>query len=285
MKKDIYKAVTDQILTALDAGVVPWQLPWVKRADIPRNLLTKKEYSGTNIMMLALTQFRKGYATSAWGTFKQIQVAGGKVRKGEKSPAFVIFWQVKDRECKETGKVTSVPFLRRSAVFNLEQADWPDGEPDVGQNLPAFEHSALHRCELAVDRWEGKPKIRHGFNQAVYRIKTDSVEMPDLSAFHSVEGYYSTLFHELVHSTGAASRLGRAEVCQRSSLDDEAYAREELVAEFGAAFICAALGVEPDANSSPAYIAHWRQYLTAHPQAVVQAAGRAQAAADLILKG
>lgn len=270
-KKSVYEIVTERILDALAKGVVPWRRPW--QTDMPRNLVSGREYRGVNVLLLSC----QGFASPCWLTFKQAKALGGSVKKGEKGTP-VIFWRVYDGE-DENGKSKKRFVLRYFTVFNVEQCE--------GLDLPAAESrrevSPIAECEWIVAAYKEPPAIRHAGQQACYSPSRDEVRMPAREAFGSDEEYYSTLFHELTHSTGHTSRLARKGVTDPTRFGSHDYSFEELVAECGAAFLAARAGIAPKTiDNSAAYIASWTKRLTSEPRWIVDAAAQAAKAADRI---
>ncbi len=276
----VYAIVTERIIKALESGVVPWRRSWRTGVGIgegsPVSLSTGKAYRGVNSLMLSSPV--SGHSSPYWGTFRQIQERGGMVRKGEKaSPC--IFWKL--NKVKENGKEKTVPFLLYYSVFNAEQCD--------GLELPKpkalREFVPIDECERVVSDYcarSGVTIAENGNGRAFYRPATDSVHMPVKGAFVSDEAWYSVLTHELAHSTGHPKRLSRD---MSGGMGSKAYAREELVAEIGSAFLCAELGIDTPAiqENEAAYLQGWISCLKNDDRAIVVAAGGAQRAADLIL--
>lgn len=319
MSKDIYQEVTDAISAKLAAGVVPWREPFpgYGRAKLPRNYNSDRPYRGINVFLLAFS----GYSSPYWLTFdgakqaayeqaertagrtpkklskdelKALGAKVGGVRKGEKS-TLVIFWKIIRVDAKgeqlayadRDGKVR-LPMLRYFRVFNVEQCDGIDPTRGAGQTPeadtapfdPIAEVEAIVRGYF--DR-PGAPRFTNGGNVAFYAPPTDEVRVPEPERFVQREDYYATTFHEMTHSTGHADRLARKGIAKvaRSS---EVYADEELVAEMGAAMLCGVAGIAPAVlENAAAYIDHWRRKISEDPKLVVNAAARAQKAADYIL--
>jgi len=303
-KLDIYQTVTDRILEALDNGTVPWRQP-IKRSPgsggdgLPKSLNTKKPYRGINIFLLAMTSWAMGYESDYWLTYRQAKQQGGQVRKGEKS-SLVVFWKRYTKEDPETGKDKIIPVIRHYNVFNVEQCEGIDApnaaprppesesEEDTEPFEPIGEAEHIFNGYATGSSREtsegGGPEIQHGGRQACYLPSADRVRIAEPVHFESVEGYYATLFHELVHSTGHSSRLDRGLDTKLAPFGSADYSKEELVAEMGAAFLAAHAGISPQTiEQSAAYIDNWRKRLRGDNKLVVQAAGVAQRASDLIL--
>jgi len=288
-KSDIYERVTDRIVAGLEDALERrnaghgYKLPWTMTAagGEPRSL-HGKSYRGINWALLKM--LATVYPSQLFGTYHGWQERGGQVRKGEKGIP-VVFWKWLKVADKDTGEDTEIPFARGFTVFGAEQVDGFDLDaymkrqaealPDVAERIEAAE-----RAFAGYQDREGLP-VRHGGNRAFYSPGADVVQMPAREAFRSSEGYYSTLAHELTHSTGHQRRLSRQ---YGKRFGDHAYAVEELVAELGAAMLCGSLGIEAEPREDHAdYIASWLRVLKDDKRAVVSAAAHAQKAADLVL--
>lgn len=268
----VYGYVTERIIAQLQAGTVPWKQPWFGSALAPRNLVSKKPYRGINVLLLG------GYSTPWFVSPKQCKERGGHIRPKEKANIAVFFKMLPSRDIDaKTGQPKTFPLLRYYSVFNVTQCEglsYP--QPETNPNpVPPIE-----RCETIWTNWADRPAVSTG-NKACYGLMSDSITMPDRQQFINPEAYYATLFHEGVHATGHKSRLARD---MDGSFGSGSYAREELVAEIGAAMICGTAGIETKTiDNSAAYIASWLTRLQNDDKLVVQAAGKAQAAADYIL--
>jgi antirestriction protein ArdC len=274
---NVYEIVTQQVLQQLEAGVAPWRKPW--RTDVPCNLITGREYRGINPFLLA----PQGYGSRYWLTFKQAAKLGGHVRKGEHS-SIVTFWNVgQEKLIRDANGIErrSRPFLLRFyRVFNLEQTEGIAEKLGLGKASPRV--PSLDDCEAIVSAMPNPPK-REQSDRAWYRPSIDSVGMPSRSLFNSSEEFYSTLFHELTHSTGHASRVGREGIEQLNAFGTESYSKEELVAEMGAAMLCGVTGIVPRTiENSAAYLKTWIERLRGDSKLIVSAASQAQKAADYI---
>lgn len=267
---NVYEVITDRILTMLKDGVVPWRQPWVA-ASAPKNLVSKKEYRGVNVLLLGTQNYTSPY----WCTYKQCTEKGGQVRKGEKSTP-VVFWKITDK--KDNPKEKSF-ILRYYNVFNVGQCD--------GLEVPAEESrkvvEPIQACEDLVKLYKTIPKVEHGGSRAYYNPSFDYIGMPTMADFHSAEEYYSTFFHELVHSTGHKDRLDREGITNPIRFGSHDYSFEELVAECGAAFLCGRAGiVNRTLDNSAAYIASWVSKLKSEPRWIVEASSKAAKAVDYI---
>jgi antirestriction protein ArdC len=276
----VYQIVTEQILRQLESGVVPWRKPW--RAELPCNLVSGKEYRGINPFLLA----SQGYGSRYWLTFNQAAKLGGHVRKGEKS-SIVTFWNIgEEKTVRDAGgnERTSKPFLLRFyRVFNLEQTEGIADKLGLGKATPRV--PSIEQCEAIVKGMPNPPAIQQDA-RAWYRPSTDTVGLPSISLFNSPEEYYSTLYHELTHSTGHGSRVGREGIEDIAAFGSESYSKEELIAEMGAAMLCGVTGMSPATiPNSAAYIQGWMNRLRGDSKLLVSAASQAQKAADYIQGG
>lgn len=274
---NVYEIIAEKIIQQLENGVAPWRRPWTSKA--PANLVSQREYRGLNVLSLA----SQGYPSRFWLTFNQANKLGGKIQRGQKG-SLVVYWNIgEEREVvkPDGSSKKQTPFLLRySTVFNLTQTE--------GIDIPARlldeqrENNPIADCEAIVDGMPNRPAFEQS-DKAWYRPSTDSVGMPARSLFHSSEVFYSTLFHELTHSTGHKSRVGREGIEQLNTFGSESYSREELVAEMGAAMLCGVTGISPPTlENSAAYLKTWIARLKSDSKLIVQAASAAQKAADYI---
>lgn len=275
---NVFQIVTDRIIAELEKGIIPWERPWTGVRDGAYSRATGRPYS-------LLNQFLLG-KPGEWMTYKQAQEAGGQVRKGEKG-SVVVFWKVdaKAEKDADTGelKTRQFPILRYYTVFHVDQCNGLEPkyrEPVFTPLDPIAEAEAVlsaysTRCHVPIIHEKG--------NRAFYRPSTDEVHLPLREQFKQAAEYYSTAFHESVHSTGHKSRLNRLD--ETAHFGSEVYSKEELVAEMGAACILHTLGIETDSSfrNSTAYIQNWLHVLKDDPRMVVLAAGRAEKAVKLIL--
>lgn len=283
-RSDVYEAITDQVIAAIEAGAGQWQMPWHRSGvSRPLNAHTKKPYRGVNVVALWAAAEACHYGSGFWGTYKQWLELQAQVRKGERA-SLIVFWKEFEGEVenKETGerKPKKTLFARASWVFNADQVDgWtPPAAPE--RNLvQVLDQAEAFTVATGAD-------VRHGGERAFYRRSADCLQMPDRERFTGsetstpTETYYATLLHELTHWTGHERRLDRD---LSGRFGKEAYAVEELVAELGAAFLCADLSItntpRPD---HAAYIAHWLEVLRQDKRAIFTAARKAAQASDFL---
>ncbi|MBL6938281.1 MAG: DUF1738 domain-containing protein [Alphaproteobacteria bacterium] len=279
-RRDVYCAITEKIVAAVEAGEGEYRMPWHSRdrpAMLPTNALTLAEYRGVNVVSLWTGAFTKGYQSGFWASYKQWQEMGAQVRQGERGTTIIFYKELApSSEAEDDRRFVA----KASHVFNAAQvSSW---QPELP--LPVSEHVVDKTVEAFVAATQAR--VRHGFSMARYRRDLDDIEMPSPSWFTGGNGstasqaYYAVLLHELTHWSGASHRLDR-QFGQR--FGDDAYAMEELTAELGAAFLCAALGIanEPRPDHA-AYLRNWLQVLQNDNRAIFTAASRAQQAAEYL---
>lgn len=286
MNSDIYQRVTDQIVAELEKGVRPWLKPW--NAGHAAGRITRPlrangiPYRGINVLILWGAATAQGFTAPLWLTYKQAQELGAQVRKGEKGSLVVYANKItRTEQDEQTGEdlERQIPFLKGYTVFNAEQVD---GLPAHFYAVQAPTLDPVARIERAEAFFAATgATIREGGNQAYYTAAGDHVQMPPFVAFNEPEAYYATLAHELTHWTKHPKRLDRD--FGRKRWGDEGYAMEELVAELGAAFVCADLQLTPQPRQEHAsYIASWLKALKDDRRAIFAAAAHAQRAADYL---
>ena len=282
MKTDIYQTVTNAIIEALESSPPGrYQLPWHHVTTLPQNARTQNLYNGVNIPLLWAHQYKYGYTSGLWATYKQWQELGAQVKKGAKGTP-IVFWKAVEIEpATDNAEAETRMFARWSRVFNADQVDGfsppPPPQPEAIQTIAA--------ADRLVDA--SGADIRHGTGGAYYNPLEDYIRLPAPESFKAANGssatggYYSTLFHELTHWTGAKHRLDRD---MGTTFGKQDYAFEELVAELGAAFLCARTGVQNAAREDHAlYIRHWLQALKNDKRFIFAASAQAQKATDYLL--
>lgn len=285
-RKDIYQRVTDSIVAELEKGVRPWLKPW--NAEHAAGRITRPlrangiPYRGINVLMLWASATERGYSAPLWLTYKQAQELGAQVRKGEKGSLVVYADTITRTEQDETtgeDLEREIPFMKGYTVFNAEQVD---GLPAHFYAVQAAALDPVQRIERAEAFCASVgANISEGGDRAYYRMADDHVQMPPFVTFREPEAFYATLAHELCHWTKHPKRLDRD--FGRKRFGDEGYAVEELVAELGAAFVCADLALTPEPRAEhAAYIASWLKALKEDKRAIFAAAAHAQRAADYL---
>ena len=270
---DIYSEITNRIIAEMENGIIPWQKPWVASGSCI-SYATGKPYSLLNQMLLG----RAG----EYATFKQIQQAGARVRKGEKAH-MVVFWKWLEQKDEETGETKEVPFLRYYNVFHIDQCEGLRAKHTKPLPNTAYSNENADRIIADYIAREGVHLNHEEGDRAFYRPSTDSITLPHMAQFAATAEYYSTAFHELTHSTGHAKRLNRLE--KTAFFGSETYSKEELIAEIGAAALVNASGLETSGSfrNSTAYIQNWLSVLRNDKRFIVSATGKAEKAVQLIL--
>ena len=291
----VYERVTARVTELLSQGVVPWQKPWHAKVGPPRNGVSGRYYRGLNVFMLS----HAGFESPWWFSPKQVSDLGGHIVKGEKV-SWAHFWkpwvpksdpaEPLEVEADEAEISTRRPLLivRAYRVVNLDQIAGPGADKFREKHPlvsgPVNDNDPIAACDEIVANMPQRPGIRYGGDKAFFRPWTDTVHMPKRDTFKSSESFYSVLFHELSHSTGHEDRLNRNSLTDGTPFGSPTYSREELVAEMGAAFLCATAGIDdPTIQNSAAYIHHWLKFLKSDPKALVIAGAQAQKASDFIL--
>jgi antirestriction protein ArdC len=278
MKRDLYSEVSARIIAELQKGAAPWIKTWsaTPGANTPCNALTNRPYSGCNVILLWMA--RAGYRTPRFLTFRQALELGGHVRKGERGTKVYFVKQLEIKEDADDNSPTRlVPMLREYTVFNVDQCD---GLPDsVSTGRPMRVRNPDTRDDLADQflRSTGAD-IREGHGEAYYVPSRDFISMPAFEAFKAADHFYRTVFHELTHWSGHKSRLDRN---LKNRFGSRNYAVEELIAELGAAFLCAEFGFDGDVRNA-GYIASWIELLKADKRAFFTACSHASKAADYL---
>jgi len=288
-KFDIHQEVTNRIIDALETAG-DFRLPWIKNTGgsfaRPVNVASKNPYNGINVVSLWVSALASEFPSNLWGTYRQWQERGCQVRKGEKS-SLVVFYKTFEVEQanEQTGELEPGERMvaRASRVFNAAQVDGFEIEEQELPEEPAFD--PIQRAE-GFAAATGATITEQG-DRAFFSPATDQITMPERRRFTGTdttspaEGFYSTLCHELVHWSGTKTRLDRD---LTGRFGDDAYAMEELVAELGAAFLCADLGITPEPRSDhAAYIRNWLEVMKGDRKAVFTAAAKASQAAEWLL--
>ena len=283
-----YEQVTNRIIALLEAGTVPWQKPWKVMTGMPRNLVSKRPYRGINLLMLMASDFESPF----WLTFRQANELGGHIRKGEKATP-VVFWKQLKKLAPSEGIVPEdeAPqpdpterkrprvVARLYSVFNVSQTEGLKNVPTLPDQLGTLTEPAK-----VYENMPARPVIKHGMRSAFYSPLDDVIGLPTLTRFTSEAAYFSALWHELCHASGASKRLNRPTLTESQGFGSDPYCKEELIAEMGAAFLCAHTGIaERTVENSAAYLQSWLGRLKADKTLIVSAAAQAQQAVDYIL--
>lgn len=274
----VYQIVQDKIVEQIEeaiknGGTAPWRKPW--KGGIPKNFVTKKPYRGINLMLLQ---------GGSYLTFKQIQDLKKKdpkvkLKKGSKS-SIVVFWKVIEKE-DEDGEEQTFPMLRYYRVYSVSDVE------GLEEEKTEFDNDPIEIAEELISSYKSEVKIniQKGSGRAYYVPSRDRIVVPDRSQFPEVEEYYSTIFHEMVHSTGHITRLKRFDDDDQTIFGSESYSKEELVAEIGSNMILSVLGIENDKQheNSISYLYGWLTRIKEDPKLITHAAQNAQKASDYIL--
>lgn len=279
--RDLYTEVTNRIVAALEAGVAPWIRPWDAQFEPgPINAASRRSYRGINTVLLNLQAQARGYSRNAWLTYLQAQDVGAQVRAGERGTP-IVFYKLREQpqmttveRVEDEPRPRVIPLLRCFVVFNLAQVDRLPERLRAKEKTPAWDP---HDAAEALLRESGA-RIQHGGAEAYYSPPDDRIQLPERGCFASAADYYATALHELAHWTGHPGRLNR-DLGRR--FGEAAYAVEELIAEMGAAFLCAGCYLQGRLRHEN-YIANWLKVLRSDKRAVFAAAAKAQQAVDFI---
>lgn len=273
VKRDIYKEVTDRMITELETGVAPWVRPWKNgkaTVDMPHNGESGRSYSGINLLLLWCSP----YADQRWLTFNQIKNLGGS-NKGQKATTVTV-WKTFTGE-DANGKEKQIPFCRAHSIWNLEQLTGID-DAKLYDAPDQTDVKATSGTELAER--VGAKLLPYGGNRAYYVPLVDAIRLPSQEQFHGENNFDATMYHELVHWTGHKSRKDRK---LSGRFGDNAYAAEELIAEMGSAFLCARLGTKLEGLQHPSYVDHWLKILKGDNRAIFAASSQARQAVEFML--
>jgi antirestriction protein ArdC len=269
---DVYKQVTDTIIAELEKGAAPWVKPWRADASADKNLVSDKPYRGINRLLLGLSSMTQGFSSPVWASYKQWQEAGYQVQKGSKGTHIVFFKPIAEKVNDAGETEGGYCVIRGYTVFNATQTNFAASNPVI----PAHDFNPIPACESFIIKTGAA--IAHGGDAAFYAPSADRIQLPHKSAFDNESSYYATALHELTHWTGASDRLDRN---LSGRFGNPEYAFEELVAEIGAAFLCADLGIQGELRHA-GYIGHWLKACREDSKAIFKAAALSQKAADYL---
>lgn len=278
MKKSVYEIITERIIEQLENGVIPWQKPWNGTHSGAYNRISNKPYSLLNQMILK--------HDGEYATFKQWSDLGGKIRKGEKSEV-VTFWKIQPiEEENEDGEkvIRQIPILKYFNVFHISQVD----EVEPKEQLKISDLEPIEEAEKIKTEYMNREHLKifeKVTNDAFYLPIQDYIQVPCKEQYQDIEEFYSTLFHEMIHSTGHKNRLNRPDMQGIVRYGSEKYSKEELTAELGSAMIINILGIETEKSfkNSSGYIQDWLQVLKNDNKFIVSASSKAEKAVKYIL--
>lgn len=280
---DLYQEVTDKIIAALEAGVMPWQRGWDQAAcGGPMNPTTGRSYRGINNLILGLMQVMRFNGDPRWCSYRQAQAKRWQVRKGERGTTVVFYKRIErkedasHRDAGVTGKDSFLCLLRGSIVFHASQIDgFPDYVPLAADAVPWRTPDAVEIILAASGA-----DIRYGGSEALFLPATDHIQLPPVASFKSPEAFAHTALHELGHFAAAKPQL---DISEGGRFGSEAYAMEELVVSLAADNVCAVLGIAADLGNTASYVESWLNCLRQDKRAIFRAASSAQRIADYIL--
>ena len=291
-KVSVFKVYTDQMINnikqAIEDGTgAPWHKPWTGVGGDHQNAITGHVYQGMNPFFLDILGGHL-YEDYRWLTYNQAKKVGGTLKDGEyhKSIALLkpIIIERKEDKNKPKDEVITFPIFRYYRVWNVEQWEGLEIEPLVKPDAKEF--VPVEEAEKIVSAMSDRPEIfNNGKNRAYYRMKEDTIHLPDKSGFDKGNEYYSTLFHEIGHSTGHQSRVGRKGIENFDHFGSGQYAKEELVAEFVSAILCRQAGIDNTRENSEAYLKSWIGKLKNDEKLLVSASSQAHKAVKYILGG
>lgn len=287
--RDHYAEITEQVIAALEAGILPWRRPWNSvKAGVspmaPRNAVTGRRYRGINTLLLGMTGLVVAGSDPRWLTYKQAEAKGWQVRRGERGSRVFFFRKLlpsaatsgDERNEEQDSAMRTIPVLRAYVVFHASQID---GLPALEGSAPPDVAWCAPKAAEVIMRGSGAT-FREGGGRAFYAPATDHIQMPPLAAFESPEAYAATALHELGHWSGAPSRLARDLTGRFGS---HAYSQEELRAELASCFIASELGLPCDIPNHASYVASWLRVLKDDKREIFRAAAAAQRIADFLL--
>lgn len=281
MTHQIYEIITKKITDQLEKGIIPWSKPWT--TTTPKNFITKKPYRGFNQVLLHMQEYTSPY----YLTYNQCNSIQQHIKKGEHGLP-IIYWkpteypeldknnkQILDNNNKPQMKKTLI--LKYYTVFNTEQTT-------LKIDTEKLDFNPIDKAEEIINNYQDKPHIEHTRERACYSPNLDTIYMPKKEKFHTTEAYYSTIYHEMIHSTGHQTRLNRTGFNTPEQFGSESYSKEELIAELGACFLCGISQIENKTiNNSTAYIQNWLKNLKNDKTLILKSANSAQKATDYIL--
>lgn len=285
-RASLYAEVTSRVIAELEQGRLPWVQPWDAAAcgcSMPANAVSGRHYSGINVLILWAAVIEGRYQSQHWLTYRQVQAAGGNVRKGERGTTICYADRFTPKDEAEQARnedreARQLAYLKRFTVFNVDQCEGlPERFTSEADAEPVSDVDRIPAAYALIDA--SGADFRIGGGEAYYSPSSDYIAVPPQLAFHSKINWYRTALHELGHWTGHRSRLDRD---QSGAFGSTSYAREELVAEMASAFTCASLTIRPTVRHAD-YIGSWLAVLREDEKAIFRAASAASKAADYLL--
>jgi antirestriction protein ArdC len=294
--KEIAAKLNAKIIAEMEKGVVPWHCPW------NRNFANGKPYAVNGVSKRAYTKcnyfFMNYLATQVYDeneffTWGEIQKLGGRIKQGAQGAIVVAYFMVKPQQAENAEDTVEIEVaesdikprfaLRYYYVYNRKDIE---GLPPVKvknqEYKPLENFQIIESAENVIKNYITCPEIKHEGRQAFYSPAKDFVQVPKKELFKNEHSYYSTLFHELVHSTGSKKRLNRDFGLQ---FGNEKYSKEELVAELGASYLRAYCGIDTlsEFQQSASYLDNWLKALKKDDKLFFEAATKAMKAVEYIL--
>ena len=278
MSKNVYDLVTERIIEQLEKNIIPWQRPWSGTHSGAYNRISNKPYSLINQMLLS--------HSGEYASYKQWNDLGGHIKRGAKSEV-VVLWKIQPFEEEQedgTKVIKQIPILRYYNVFHISQVDGV--EPKERTKFTELE--PIEEAERIKEEYKEREHINiieTVSNKAFYNPTGDYIQIPCKEQYSAIEEFYSTLFHEIIHSTGHKTRLDRLETGNNAHFGSESYSKEELVAELGSASILNILGIETPKTftNSTAYIQSWLRVLRNDNRFIISASSKAEKAVKYLL--
>ncbi len=270
MSDKVYEILQEKILEKLEEGVVPWRRTWKESGGYPKNIITNKAYKGFNHMMLMC----QGKSSPYWMTFNQIKQLKGKLKEGEgKNYAIITYWKMLESKNDDGTVEKRFPMIRYYRVYNLDQTEGIT--PKWENETPKYDNDPIANCEQIVSEMRELPEMQWGMNPC-YMPSPDKIGMPKIDKFETAQEYYAAYFHEMAHSTKHMQRMNR---------DKHTYAKEELIAEMSACFLCGMAGIDTQTiDNQASYLKTWAERIRGeNVKMIVQAASEAQKVSDWIL--
>jgi antirestriction protein ArdC len=274
-----YQEITNYFIDKLEKGTIPWKIPWKPGLFMPSNFSTKNLYNGINLVRLSMEREDRNYSTNLWIGYNQARIMKGHIRKGAKGTKIYFYKTIKMNDDVSIDKDEYTKFIFKAhTVFNMDQTE------NIDYKQEDIKFNNIEEAEKLYLNWNNHPGLRTG-DHASYTPSKDMITIPPKDTFIKTEPYYSTLYHEMIHATGSKDRLNRKEK-DNYHTEKKDRAREELIAEIGAAILCAKVGLDTTftLDNSASYIKSWIEVLRNDPKVIVYAATRAGKGVEYIME-